>query len=381
MSTEERVPMANLAAQCAPLEAQIRGAIDGVLKSQRFIHGPEVLAFEQEAAAHLGVRHAVGCASGSDALYLALRALGIRPGDEVITSPLTYVATPEAVTRCGAQVVFCDVDPVTWTLDPEQVAERITARTRAILPVHIFGQCADMTALRQVAGSLPIVEDASQAWGAEHHGQKAGSLGTLACFSFFPTKNLGAFGDGGLITTDDDELDRSLRRLRAHGQVERYKSSTHGLNSRLDAIQAAVLRVKLGHVDHWNAGRREVVEGYRRRLTGSAVSVPCVAEGNLHVWCQCVLLTDRRDELSQHLHTRGVDSAVYYVVPQHLQVCYQELGHRRKDFPVAEDVCRRGLAIPCWPEMTARQRQQVADSVLEFCGPRAELGEQGRALA
>jgi len=381
MSSDERVPLANLAAQCAPLEARIRGAIEGVLKSQRFIHGPEVHAFEEEAAAYLGVRHAVGCASGSDALYLSLRALGIGPGDEVITSPLTYVATPEAVTRTGARVVFSDVDPVTWTLDPKQVAARITEHTVAIMPVHIFGQCADVTALSAIAGDIPIVEDAAQAWGAEHHSRKAGSLGALACFSFFPTKNLGGFGDGGLITTDDDELGRSLRLLRAHGQVERYESSMHGLNSRLDAIQAAVLRVKLGHVEGWNAGRREVVESYRRKLTGSASSVPRVGEGNQHVWCQCVLLTDRRDELRRHLDSCGVDSAVYYPVPQHLQVCYEELGHRPGDFPVAEDVCRRGLAVPCWPEMSERQREQVVQAVLEFDASGSRSDQQGRALA
>jgi dTDP-4-amino-4,6-dideoxygalactose transaminase len=360
------VPLVDLQAQCAPIAADLRRALLDVVESQAFILGPTVTAFEREVASYLGVEHAIGCASGSDALVLALKALGVEPGDEVVTVPLTYVATPEAIARVGARVVFCDVDPTSWTLDPRKLADRITERTRAILPVHLYGQCADVDAIRAVAGRIPIVEDAAQAFGAEYKGRKAGSLGAIACFSFYPTKPLGGFGDGGLLATDDGELAQRLRSLRVHGETVRYRSGAHGLNSRLAALQAAVLRVKLPHVDRWNAGRREVAEQYRARFAGSRAELARVAPWNVHVWHQCVVRVPERDAVRERLTRSGVGCAVFYEPPQHLQPCFAELGHRPGDFPFAEEVCRRGLSIPCWPELSTEEREFVAERVLEL---------------
>jgi dTDP-4-amino-4,6-dideoxygalactose transaminase len=363
------IPFINLQAQHKPIRADIDAAVRQVFDSCAFIRGPAVEKFQADAARFLGVKHAIGCGNGSDALYIALLALGCGPGDEVITVPHTYIATPEAIRRTGATVVFCDVEPVAYTMDPAKLAALITPRTKVILPVHIYGQAANLEAIQQVAGDIPVVEDAAQAWGATRHGARLGSAGTVSCFSFHPTKTLGAGGDGGMLGTNDEVLAETMLSITLHGQGQtRYYSGRSGINSRLDAVQAAVLGVKLKHVDAWNAERAVIAAYYTERFAGTPVGISKILNGNTHVWHQCVLLVERRDELAAHLKGKGIGCGVYYPVPQHLQSCFLDLGYNAGDFPVSEDICQRCLSLPCWPEMTQEQRRFVADEVLAFIG-------------
>jgi len=360
------VPQMDLAAQYQAIGGEIRDAVARVLASQQFVLGREGAAFEQEIAALCGVRHGIGVASGTDALILALRAVGVRAGDEVVLPPFTFVATGSAVSALGARPAFADIDRATFNLTAESISRRITRNTRAIVVVHLYGLAADMDPIRAVANEhgLPVVEDNAQAIGAKYKGRPTGSLGDIACLSFYPTKNLGAYGDAGMITTDSPELDSRLRTLRNHGQSSRYNSAEAGWNSRLDEIQAAILRVKLRHLKAWENARRENAARYAKLLGGLAdVEVPLVPGDCEHVFHQYTIRAQRRDELQKFLTERKIGNAVYYPVPLHLQPIYGELGHRRGSFPEAE-----AISLPMFPELRADQIEHVAKAVAEFYG-------------
>ncbi|HEX6278914.1 MAG TPA: DegT/DnrJ/EryC1/StrS family aminotransferase, partial [Pyrinomonadaceae bacterium] len=338
-----KVPLLDLTEQNRELRPQIEAALGRVLDTNAFILGGEVKALEEELAAYCGTKHAIGCASGSDALLLAMMALDVKSGDEVITTPYSFFATVSAITRLGAVPVFVDIDPLTYNLDVSQVEAKITERTKAIQPVHLYGQCADMAALKEVASrhGVPIVEDAAQAIGAEENGIRAGALGEIGCFSFYPSKNLGGMGDGGLITTDDDELAEKLFALRVHGARERYHHTWVGLNSRLDGFQGAVLRVKLPHLDSWSEKRKANADLYRELFTdaglGEEVILPHERANVRHIYNQFVIrVPQRRDELRTFLADNGVGTDIYYPVPLHLQQCFEYLGNREGDLPESE---------------------------------------------
>ncbi len=363
------VPMLDLSTQHAPLSQELEDAFKGVVASSHFILGPKVQELERKLAEYLGAKHAIGCASGSDALLLALMALDIGPGDEVITTPFTFFASAGAIARLGAKPVFVDVDPDTFNIDPALVKKAITPKTKAVEPVHLCGLPADMEALRAVCGSrkIPIVEDAAQAIGSEIRGQKTGTFGALAAFSFFPTKNLGGFGDGGLVTTDDDEMAAKVRKLRVHGSHPKYYHSLVGLNSRLDELQAALLLVKFPHLDEWREGRR-IVAAHYNALLGGIVKTPAEPAGLMHVYHLYTIRAPRRDELMKLLADRGVSTAIYYPVPLHLQECFKHLGYKKGDLPVSESLCNEVLTLPSYPELTDEQVEYVAQNVAEFYG-------------
>jgi dTDP-4-amino-4,6-dideoxygalactose transaminase len=370
------VPLCDVQAQYRELRAELHEALNRVLASGQVILGPEVAGLEAEVARYCGTGHAVGCASGTDALLLALHALGVGPGDEVILPPFTFFATAGAVCRTGARPVFADIDPQTYNLDPAQVGARITGRTRAVLVVHLFGQCADMGPLLEVAGrhGLPVVEDAAQALGAEYWGQRAGSLGAIGCFSFYPSKNLGAFGDAGMVVTNDAALAGRMACLRVHGMEPKYYHKYLGWNARLDALQAALLRVKLPHLDRWIAGRQAAAARYDALLEGQGLAGslgrPVTASERRHVFNQYVVRVTggRRDALVRHLKADHVGCEIYYPVPLHLQECLAYLGYRDGDFPASEEACRSVLALPMFPELTAEQQAQVVSSCEAFLG-------------
>jgi dTDP-4-amino-4,6-dideoxygalactose transaminase len=383
-SATASVPMLDVTRENKRLEGQIDAAIAEVTKSGAFVHGPACAKFEEAMAVYCGVEHAVGCASGSDALLLALVALGIGPGDEVIVPSFTFFATASAVWRLGAKPVFADIRPDTFNLDPADVMYKLSTATKAIIPVHLFGQCADMDELDQIvsaARGIPVIEDACQAIGAEYRGRRAGSMGTTGAFSFYPTKNLGGFGDGGLITTSDGELAAKLRVLRDHGQQPRYYHHFVGVNSRLDALQAAVLNVKLPKLGEWSAARERHAKRYAtefdQRGLSDVIVAPMVAGGCRHVWNQyTVRVTDgRRDALHKYLSDRKIGSAIYYPVPLHLQQCFAPLGCEAGSLPVSEQACQEVLSLPIYPEMTAAEQGTVIDAIAEFCQTR------GRAAA
>lgn len=341
--------------------------MDRVLSSQRFILGEEVAAFEREIASYLGVRHAIGVSSGTDALTVALSALGIGPGDEVITTPYTFFATTGAILRVGATPVFADIERNGFNLDPSAVSAAISPRTRAILPVHLFGQPADLTALSALATrhSLALVEDAAQAIGATFGAQRVGSLGTFGCFSFFPSKNLGGFGDGGLVTTNDDRLAELARSLRGHGFTVKHHSARLGGNFRLDALQAAVLRVKLPYLDGFNACRREHARRYAEHAS-STLRTPRELAGRRHVYNQFVVRTPERAALEAHLLARGIHSEHYYPYPIHLQSACAHLGHHLGSYPEAEAAARESLALPIFPELEGWMLSAVSEALAEF---------------
>ena len=365
-----QVPFLNLAAQYAALKSELLPAVEKVLAGAHYILGPNVTAFEQELAAFTGARFGIGVNSGSDALTLALRALEIGPGDEVITTPFTYIAPAESVHQMGAKIVFADIDPRTFLIDPEEVARKITSRTKAFIPVHLFGQAAPLAELKTLAESrgIQMVEDCAQAIGAAYRGQPVGGIGRLGCFSFYPTKNLGADGDGGMVVTKDEALSKRLKMLRVHGIERRYFHDLHGYNSRLDEIQAAILRVKLPHLNSWNARRAAIAARYSAGFAGLPLELPVTAAGNNHVFHVYAFLTERRDELQKFLADRGVPTLIYYPRPLHLQTVYADLGHREGDFPVAEAVSHRILPLPMYPELTDEQVDYVVAKVREFFG-------------
>lgn len=367
------VPLIDLVEQHATIREEVLAAVDALFSTQRFILGDEVAGLEQEIAAYCDARHAIGCASGTDALILALMALDIGPGDEVITTPFTFFATASAIHRVGAKPVFADIDPQSFNLDPQAVAAAITPRTRAILPVHLFGRCAEMEPLWRLAvrHGLAIVEDAAQAIGATYRGRQAGVLGTVACFSFFPTKNLGGAGDGGMLATDDQDLDVRLRRLRVHGDVGRYEHLEVGLNSRLDALQATVLRIKLRHLEKWTQARRDNAARYQERFSAAGLDehliLPSEDAGCRHVFNQyCVRIRGgRRDGVMSALQSRQIGCAVYYPKPLHLQSCFAYLGHRAGEFPQAEAAAGEVLALPIYAELGEARQERVIAAVLD----------------
>ena len=367
------VPLLDLKQQHEALRAELRAATERVLDSQQFVLGEEVRLLETEIARYCGVRHAVGCASGSDALLLALMALDIRAGDEVITTPFSFFATASAIARTGATPVFVDIEPRTYNLDPSRLEAAVTERTRAIMPVHLYGQCAEMDALTEVAArhNVPVIEDAAQAIGAEDGARRAGSMGRVGCFSFYPTKNLGGAGDGGMLVTDDDALAERLRRLRVHGGATEYLHTEIGINSRLDALQAAILRVKLPHLDSWSEARRERAETYSQLLMNAHlafdVQVPFIREYTRHIFHQYVVrVPGHRDALIEHLRAHGVGSKIYYPVPLHLQECFAYLGYKAGALPAAERAARETLALPLYPELRLEQQQYVVDLISRF---------------
>ncbi|MBW2459327.1 MAG: DegT/DnrJ/EryC1/StrS family aminotransferase [Deltaproteobacteria bacterium] len=362
------VPLLDLKAQFATIQDRVEQAVLRVMREQRFILGPEVEAFEHSLADLVGAKHAVGVSSGSDALLVALLALGIGKGDEVITSTYSFFASAGSIVRVGATPVLVDIDPRTFNLDPEAAAARVGPRTRALLPVHLFGRCAAVERLRAAAPGLPVVEDAAQALGALRAGKHAGAMGEVGCFSFFPSKNLGGCGDGGMVTTSSDDLAGRLRALRVHGQLSggRYQHDLVGGNFRLDALQAAVLRVKLEHLAAWTERRRANAARYRQLLSEADVPVvlpPEDGEGSLDVYNQFVIRTPRRDELLEHLRANEIGCAVYYPRGLHQQPCFSHLGYQEGDLPHAEEAARQTLALPVYPELSDDQLQQVVGRI------------------
>jgi len=372
------VPLLDLKKQYAAIREDVRRTADELFESQMFILGPRVEAFEKAVAAYVGTKHAVGMSSGTDAQLAAMMALRIGPGDDVVTSPYTFFSTAGAIARLGARPVFCDIDPATFNVDPAKLAKAITPKTKAIQPVHLYGQCADMNPVLDVARrkGIPVIEDACQSLGAAYEGRKAGALAEFGCFSFFPSKNLGAFGDGGMVTTNDDQTAQTLRALRMHGETSRYHHRFVGGNFRLDAFQAAVLHVKLPHLDGWAEGRRKnarEIEALYLEFGGlpyekGGLSFPREASGCFHVFNQFVVRVGmgRRDALKERLTERQIGNAIYYPVPLHLQECFAYLGGKAGDFPESERAAGETLALPVFPELSAEQKRFLAFTLAEF---------------
>ena len=365
------VPLLDLDAQYRPLRETLLAAMTRVCDSQRFIMGPEIDGLEQELAAQLGVRHAIAVSSGTDALLLALMALDIKGGDEVVTTTYSFFATAAAIVRVGARPVLVDIDPATFNMDPAQTEAAITPRTRAILPVHLFGLSADLDPMVDAArrAGIPVVEDAAQAIGATYKSRPAGS-GLFGCFSFFPSKNLGAFGDAGLLTSNDDALAARARLLRTHGMQPKYYHHLVGGNFRMDALQAAVLRVKAPHLDGWTEARRGNAERYRTLFRDAgldgAIVLPIEPPDRRHIFNQFVIRIAERDALKRHLDGLGIGTEIYYPVPFHLQPCFADLGYRRGDFPHAERAAGESLAIPIYGELTPAQQETVVTAIGQF---------------
>ena len=367
------VPLLDLQSQYVSLRDDLQQAVDRVMSSQRFVLGDEVRRLETSIAEYCQTKHAIGCASGSDALLLALMALDVKAGDEVITTSFSFFATGAAVARLGARPVFVDIDPHTYNIDARRVDEVITPRTKVIMPVHLYGQCAPMDALLEIGHrhGIPVVEDAAQAIGATDNGRRAGSMGLIGCFSFYPTKNLGGAGDGGILTTSDDEVAARLRRLRAHGGSNEYEHEEVGVNSRLDELQAAVLNVKLPSLDKWSDERARKAETYTRLLKDADLRFPLVTpevrEDGRHIFHQYVIrVPGNRDALMEHLKNHGVGSKVYYPTPLHRQKCFEYLGYKKGDLPEAEAAADETFALPCYPELTEEQQVYVVEVIQGF---------------
>ena len=363
------VPLLDLNRQHHAIGTEIEAALLDVVRSQVFILGPTVERFEQSLAGWLGIEAAVGVASGTDALYLALRALGVGPGDEVVTTTFSFFASAGTIVQTGARPVFTDIDPQTFNMDPAALERAITSHTKAVVVVHLYGQCAAMSSIENIAQrhGVPVVEDAAQAIGATYDGRPVGSFGIAACLSFFPSKNLGAFGDGGAVVTRDQTFAERIRRLRVHGSKPKYVHHLVGTNSRLDAIQAAVLSAKLGHLEKWTSARSENAARYSKELAGCAgVRVPVVADRARHVFNQYTLRAMERDLLREHLRAAGVGTEVYYPLPLHLQPCFSDLGYRRGQFPESERASREVLSIPVFPELRREEIGYVIDAVKAF---------------
>lgn len=370
-----KIPLLDLVAQHRTIRDEMLEAVTRVFDSQQFVMGAGVETFEREIAAYCGVKHAIGCASGSDALLLALMALGVGPGDEVVTTAFTFFASTSAITRLGARPVFVDIAPDDFNLNIELLERAISPKTKAIMPIHLYGQCAPMEDILAVAAQhqIPVVEDAAQALGAAYEGAtvkgKAGTLGAVGCFSFFPSKNLGGAGDGGMMTTNDDALAAQLRLLRMHGMEPKYYHQIVGVNSRLDTLQAAVLSVKLKRLDQWNDARRANAAAYQRLFAEAGVEeivLPKSIPGRGHIFHQYTIRCERRDELRSYLQTAGVGSDVYYPIPLHLQECFQSLGHQAGDLPETERAANECLSLPIYPELIAEQQQYIVENIAEF---------------
>jgi len=363
-----RVPLVDLAAQYRTIAPEVHSAIDRVLTNTSFILGDEVRAFEDAFASHVQADDAVGVASGTAAIELSLRALGIGPGDEVITTAHTFIATAEAVNNVGARPVFADIDPSTYNIDPDHVDALVTDRTRAILPVHLYGQPADLKALMEIAErrGIRVVEDAAQAHGAEVGGRRCGSIGHLACFSFYPGKNLGAYGDAGAVTSNDADLVAKVRRLRDHGRTSKYEHVEIGMAERIDALQAAVLAAKLPHLDGWTESRRAAAQRYGELLRDVDVVTPVEAPDVRHVYHLYVVRSNRRDALLEHLQTNGIGAGIHYPIPLHRQPAYLDLGYGDVSLPHTEAAAGQVLSLPVYPEITENQLRFVADTVAGF---------------
>jgi dTDP-4-amino-4,6-dideoxygalactose transaminase len=359
------VPMVDLKIQYESMKDEINNAVLGVIQSTAFILGPQGKALEQSIAAYHGVKFAVGVASGTDALHLALRAADIGPGDEVITTPFTFIATAEAISYCGAVPVFVDIRPDTFNMDVMQVESRITKRTKAILPVHLYGQSADMDALMAIAGrhKLRVIEDCAQSFGAEYRGRKTGAFGDLGCFSFFPSKNLGCYGDGGMVITDDLKFAERLHSLRNHGSKVRYYHDEIGYNSRLDEVQAAILNVKFKRIDTYNANRRKSAALYNKYLSVPGIQIPVESGDGKHVYHQYTIRVKDRDAIKKRLDDVKMSSMIYYPVPLHLQAAYKDLGLKAGSLPVSEQAAQEVLSLPMYPELTEEQIRTVAEAV------------------
>jgi dTDP-4-amino-4,6-dideoxygalactose transaminase len=361
-----KIPMVDLKAQYVSLKYELDAKLQEVLLATQFILGPNVQELEKEVAEYIGTKHAVACASGTDALHLALLACGIKAGDEVITTPFTFIATAEAISYIGAKPVFADVSPDTWNIDPEEIKKKITSRTKAVIPVHLFGHPAEMSSILDIANShgLKVIEDCAQSFGAGYKFVRTGSFGDAGCFSFFPSKNLGCYGDGGMVTTDSDSIAEELRALRNHGSKIRYYHDTVGYNSRLDEIQAAILRVKLPRIDRYNSLRRERAAQYNALLAAiSGIAVPVEKNGYYHVYHQYTILADRRDEIMNALAAKDIASAIYYPVPLHLQKSYGGLGYKEGGFPVSENLSKRVLSLPIYPELNPADVDLISETI------------------
>jgi dTDP-4-amino-4,6-dideoxygalactose transaminase len=364
------IPGFSLTRQNAELEKELTKVILEVIRGGQFILGENVAKLEKEIADLCGVDYAIGVGNGSDALFLALLACGVGPGDEVITTPFTFFATAGSIAHTGAKPVFCDIDPGTFNIDPSKIEDVITERTKAILPVHLYGQAADMDPINSIAKkhNLYVIEDAAQAIGAKYKGRPVGSLGDVACFSFFPTKNLGAFGDGGMLTTNDPELEARIRILRVHGAKKKYHHEILGCNSRLDALQAAILSVKVKYLGDWTEARRSLAEGYREKLraAGDAIVQPAVMDGAYHVYHQYTVRVSHRDAVQEELKSKGIASTVYYPLPLHLQPVFNNLGYKPGDFPESEKAAREALSLPMFPELKPSEQDRVVEELCDI---------------
>lgn len=364
-----KVPMLDLHAQYEPLMPAIRTAIDNVFENHHYIMGSQIKALEDRMQEYLGIKHAIGCASGTDALVLAVKALGIGEGDEIITTPFTFFATASSIWRNHAHPVFVDIDPKTFNIDPTKIEAAITPRTKAIMPVHLFGQCADMEAIMIIAKkhNLKVIEDNAQGIGCTFNGKMSCSFGDIGTLSFFPSKNLGAMGDAGMCLTNDDDLAAKLKQLRVHGENPKYYHKWVGLNSRMDTMQAAVLLVKLEELAKWSEARRGNADFYNQRLCNIAgLTTPYIDPRAVSIYNQYTLVCDNRDALMSYLQDKGVGCAVYYPLPLHIQECFSELGYKVGDLPVSEELADKVLSLPIYPELTTEMKQYVVDCIKEF---------------
>lgn len=363
-----KVTALDLKRQYGNIRGEINNAVSEVIASQSFILGPFVESFEHSIAEFCHVKHAIGVSSGTDAILLALMASGIDKGDEVITTPFTFFATAGSIARLGAVPVFVDIDPVTYNIEVSKIAPAISKRTKAILPVHLYGQCADMDSILEIAHAhgFVVVEDAAQAIGSVYRGKKAGSMGNIGCFSFYPTKNLGGYGDGGLVATNDDTLAELIKVLRVHGSKSKYYHSYVGMNGRLDAIQAAVLSVKLKYLDGWSEKRRLAASYYYEHLKALPIRLPKTESYNTHIFHQYVIATSQRDALMRYLEQQGVETTVYYPMPLHLQKCFEYLGYKEGDLPESERASHETLALPIFSEITQKEQDCVIDHIKNF---------------
>jgi dTDP-4-amino-4,6-dideoxygalactose transaminase len=363
--------MLDLSEQYSELREEVLKTLDEVMSSSRFILGDNVKKLEADVAEYSNVAHGIGCGNGSDAIHISLQAAGVGAGDEVITTPFTFFATGGAIARAGATPVYVDIDPITFNIDPSEIEKAITDKTKAIIPVHLYGQMADMTRIAEIAKkhNLVVIEDAAQAIGSKHNGKSVGELGTTATYSFFPTKNLGAYGDGGMIVTNDDEIAENCRVIRVHGSKPKYYHHVLGYNSRLDELQAAVLNVKFPHLDKWGQLRRERAETYTsllKEMVGEHVTTPVEVEGNYHVFHQYTIRVEKRDELQEFLKEQGVATMIYYPLPLHVQPVFKDLGYKEGDFPVADKAAKEALSLPMFPELKEEQQVYVVKKIAEF---------------
>src|SRR5579864_5370723 len=377
-AVKPRFPFFDLQVQFAAIREEVMQAVEDVFNSQQFIQGPQVEILEKEVAAYVNAPFAVGCASGTDALYLALLAQGVGPDDEVITTPFTFVATAGSIARTGAKPVFVDIRPDTFNINVDLIEKAITKKTRAIIPVHLFGLAADLRPIMEFASkyNLAVIEDAAQGIGATYYGEKVGSIGDFGCFSFFPSKNLGCAGDGGMITAREREMADRLRLLRAHGSRAKYHSEIIGTNSRLDTLQAAILSVKLRHLDTWSSARRERAKIYQQsfadRKIGEAITLPVAPSNYGHVYNQYVIRSKQRDALRDYLQEQGVPTAIYYPEPLHLQPAFSYLGYKAGSLPESEAACEENLALPIYPELRPEDQEYVVEAITDFCNSQSK---------